>query len=347
MTDGYYSFNSQTYPVPSTSVDATPILQLADPVIYKLASLITQLLNKDLLPRFQEEAIACGLTHANIDNWVDGVAVAQTVVFPFTSNPTLLKTTDFKFPLLSIYPESEEFHMLTLTTLATKREIVVTWILPPLTPGQYNKMYPFFSVATKTILAYASQGYDPKIGTSSFWKQAGLSFGEIYDVIYEPLEGLHKTPNTKDMVQAMFPCIELRMATFERNKAPVPQNYPTNLSKIELQINLVDGYNPASPVVDFADGYIVPDISITSVSPNTGTIHGNTLVYVHGTGFAAEKIKNASQLTFCDSPAKQVTVLTPSLMLALTNPNAAGIGDVVFTDLQSNTYKLTNGFTYI
>lgn len=348
MTDQKWSFNSKSYPIPSVSIDPTPVLQLADPVLFQLASFFTQILNSNLLPRFQEEANACGLKHANLDNWIDGYGVAQTVVFPFEDNPTLLKTTDFKFPLMSIYPIGEDLTQFTLTKLSTRREIGIAWILPPMTPGQYNRMYPFFSVAIKTLLTYGNQGYDPKVSTTNIWKTAGLSFGSITDAEYVPMEGLASTPGSKEMVQAVFPCIRMRVMFWERNQDPVPANFVPFTGISVLQENLVDGYNPANPIVNFIDGYVLPDITITSCTPSSGSIQGNTLLVIQGTGFDANKLPNASQLTVCGVAVKQLVVKSPTAIMAITNPGiTTGSGNIVITDLAGNSYQLTNGFTYV
>lgn len=338
MTDKISQIGNVVFPLPSIGSNPTPIIQLADPVEYQICSFFSQLLNTNLLPRFSDEAAACGLTHANLQNWIDGYAVAQTVAFPLY--PAILKSTDFKFPLMAVHPVGSDPIQVTLTDSAIQRTLVISWVFPPLSPVQMNKMYHFLGDAEKVWMLYGQQGYDPKVNSNSIWQTAGLSFGALLEIDYEPYLGL----NQKDE-DNYFPSIQFTIQVVEKNIRPVPQNF-TTFNNLNLQLNVVDGYNIASPIVNFIDGYITPDISITSCTPNTGSVNGGTLVYVHGNGFSADKIKRADQLTFNGSPAKQITVLTPTLMLALTNPNVAGTGNVVFTDLQGNTYQLTNGFTF-
>lgn len=339
MTDGYYSFNSKVQPLPSLTDDPTPIIQLADPVLFAAANFFRQILNTNLQPRFSDEARACGLTHANLDNFVDNLVVAQVIDYPL--DPSALRITNYKFPLMSVYTEEEYFHQWTLTNQMVRRTIVVSWILPPLSVQQMNRMYEFLGNASKAMLAYGPQGYDPKVNPQgpSVWKTSNLSFGAMIGVKHLPYMGLDKEKKT-----AYFPSIQMRMAIMERAQAPVPQNYESFSGISLLREDLVDGYNPANPITDFIDGYIYPNITITSCLPNSGTIQGNSLLVIQGTGFLAEKI---AEVKVCGAAVKSINVLSPTVIMVVTNPGiSVGTGDVVAYDQQGNAYTLTNGFTY-
>lgn len=339
MTDSNYSFNSKVQPLPSLTSDPTPIIQLADPVLYAAANLFRQILNTNLQPRFSNEAAACGLTHANLDNFVDNVTVAQVIDYPL--DPNALRITNYKFPLMSVYTEEEYFHQWTLTNQMVHRTLVIAWILPPLTVQQMNRLYTFLQEASKAMLAFGPQGYDPKVNPNgpSAWQTANMSFGAMIGVKHLPYMGLDKEKKA-----AYFPSIQMRMAVMERGQDPVPQNFISFTGISTLQENLVDGYNPANPILDFVDGYIVPNISLTSCTPNSGSIQGNNLLVIQGAGFLAEKI---AQVKVCGAQVKKISVLQPNVMLVVTNPGiTAGTGDVVAYDEQGNSYTLHNGFTY-
>src|SRR5208282_821805 len=220
MTDAYYTYYNTvatgaiyTYPPTGTIQFPQQSLQILDPTINAIATFFKQILTTNLLPRFANECAACGMTNANLDAFVDGVAVAQTLVFPV--NEQLMELDEFRFPLLAIQPVDEQYVALTLTNVATKRTFSVSWILPPLTPFQYNRLYPFFSLASKTLLAYGTQGYDPKTNPigPSIWQQIGITFGFMEGVSYEP----YKWTRTKRRgeVPATFPCFELGISFFE------------------------------------------------------------------------------------------------------------------------------------
>lgn len=338
MTDGYWSFNSEVYPLPSLSNDSTPTIRLADPVLYNVATFFASLLTNNILPRFSDECAAVRLSHSTLDNFVDNVAVAQIIDFPL--DPNALRITSYKFPLLSVYVEEEGFHQWTLTNTATRRDIVVAWILPPLAPEQMNRLYPFLGVATKAWLAYGPQGYDAKISNGpSVWQTANLSFGAMKGVKYLPYMGFNKSKEV-----AYFPSIQMRISMVERQQNPVPQNFGSFSGISLLREDLVDGYNPANPITNFIDGYVYPNISLTSCSPSSGTIQGNTMLTLQGVGFLAEKI---AKVTVCGAAVKTISVLSPSVMLVVTNPGiTAGTGDVVAYDEQGNAYTLTNGYNY-
>jgi hypothetical protein len=343
--DGYFQFNSQINPVPSNLVDPSPISGLADPVILALANFIRQVFNTNLQPRFSQEAAACGLSHSVLESWVDGYAVAQVIAFPL--NDQLLKLTDFKFPLLAVQPVSEEPMNLTLTNLATNRTFRVAWILPPLSVQQYNRMYYFLHLAWEAWLGYGSQGYDPKVNLISVWEQSGVSFGAMHGANYLPYEGMSGGKDSKDI---KFPTLEFEMSLVERCLQPVTQNFPHGFNEAYIELDYVDGSNPANAIPNLIDGYVQPNITLTSCSPSSGPIAGNALLLIQGTGFSIEKIVSASQLTIAGSPAKSLTVKSPTAILAITNAGVNGsqgmLGDIILTDVQGNQYTLLDSFTY-
>ena len=344
--DSLFQFNAgYTLPAPSLTADPTPIVQLIDPTIYYLTTFFAQLLNTNLMPRFQNEATECGLTHANIDNWVDGVGVAQKTAFPL--HKLTLQGNDFKFPMLNVVIENEEPHQLTLTNVSVKRDICISWVLPPLTVRQYNRLYYFLSLVSKIFTGYGQQGYDPKVNPEgpSIWTTAGISFGTLNSVKFGHFKGLDR----EGKMPVDFPSIQYRLSFWERNQSPVPQNFIDFTNVAMLVENLYDGYNISNPILNFVDGYINPNITLTSCTPNGGTVQGYTMLQINGTGFTPGKIQIPSQLTICGAPAAQVIVQSETVLMALTNPAVGGTaitGDIVLTDLQGNQYILSNGFTY-
>ena len=341
MTDALWGYDAAGFPLPSLVANSTSVLELADPAIFELCWFFQAILNANLLPRFSDEAKFCGVTHANLDNWVDGYAVGQVIAFPL--NQLLLKTTDFKFPLLSVYPEKDEYHSISSMKTGKKRDIVVVWVLPPLTPFQYNRLYPFFGVASNTFEVYGQQGLDPKVNpTRSVWNIAGISFGCLVDCQYKPYMGLDKGGSS-----AVFPAIQMRLSFFERNQV-VNQNYPI-LENIFIEGDLYDGYSISNPILNFADGYATTTMTMTSASPAVGSIQGGTWITIKGTGFSPTLTQQASQITVCGAVVNHFAILAPTVLRVITSPSidgAIGIGDIVITDNQDNVVTLHNSFTY-
>ena len=81
--------------------------------------------------------------------------------------------------------------------------------------------------------------------------------------------------------------------------------------------------------------------TITTVSPNSGSINGGTAVTITGTNFIA-----GATVTFGGTAATNVTVVSGTSITATTPAHAAGAVNVVVTD-SSGSATLTNGFTYV
>jgi hypothetical protein len=86
---------------------------------------------------------------------------------------------------------------------------------------------------------------------------------------------------------------------------------------------------------------VIPPVTVTSVSPNFGTVTGGTIVTVNGTGFAA-----GATLTFGGTAATNVVVVSAIKITAKTPVHAAGAVNVTVTNTDTSTGTLTNGYTY-
>lgn len=347
MTDGYLQFNSQVWPLPSNLVNPAPIIQLANPVMYQICSFFQQILNTNLMPRWAQECAACGMTHNFLDAFIDGYPVAQTVSFPVED--LLAEANEFKFPLLSIHALGTSSQQWTLTNTAVRTEYKLCWVLPPMTDLQYNRLYDFMHYAEEVLVGYGAQGYDPKVNTNSVWEACNVSFGSFYGTERVFYEGVIRGRAT---ASSRFPVLEFFFSFQERNQQPVRQNYQNGfVSPVGIQLNLVDPENPANPLDNFIDGYVYPNITVVSCSPSSGTINGNTMLLIQGTGFSTEVIQSANQILICGAPAKAVTVKSPTAMLVITSPGINGtagqIGDVVILDQNGNAYTLPDAYTYV
>jgi hypothetical protein len=84
-----------------------------------------------------------------------------------------------------------------------------------------------------------------------------------------------------------------------------------------------------------------PPVTVTNVTPNTGSSLGGTNVTIAGTGFNA-----GATVTFGGSAATNVVVVGPTQITAKTPAHAAGAVNVVVTNTNASTGTLTNGYTY-
>jgi hypothetical protein len=86
----------------------------------------------------------------------------------------------------------------------------------------------------------------------------------------------------------------------------------------------------------------LPAPSVISVSPNTGTTAGGTLITIAGTGFVT-----GASVTVGGSPATVVNVTSSNLLAAQTPAHSAGVVDVVVVNPDGQRATLTNGFTFV
>ncbi|HEX7152528.1 MAG TPA: carboxypeptidase regulatory-like domain-containing protein [Thermoanaerobaculia bacterium] len=82
-------------------------------------------------------------------------------------------------------------------------------------------------------------------------------------------------------------------------------------------------------------------VTVSSVTPNTGSSLGGTNVTIAGSGFNA-----GATVTFGGTAATNVVVVNATQITARTPAHAAGAVNVVVTNTNTTTGTLTNGFTY-
>jgi hypothetical protein len=84
-----------------------------------------------------------------------------------------------------------------------------------------------------------------------------------------------------------------------------------------------------------------PAPTVTSISPNSGTINGGTMVSITGTGFLG-----GATVSVGGSAATGVTVVNSASITATTPAHAAGTVNVIVTNSDTQSGTLTQGFTY-
>src|SRR5229473_2662281 len=84
-----------------------------------------------------------------------------------------------------------------------------------------------------------------------------------------------------------------------------------------------------------------PVPTVTSISPNSGSVSGGTAVTVTGTNFAG-----GATVLFGSTAATGVTVVSSTSITATTPAHAAGAVSVVVTNADSQSGTLANGYTF-
>lgn len=330
-----WSFDNLLFP-PSTSVVSSELQEL-DYVSYKLLDYYTTIINANFGPRYNTVMQALGLTQSKLDFLQDGYVVAQSIAFPITAN--LLKQTNLKYPLLSLWREDENWLAWTTDYVLVESNFVLTLTLPPLTAPQYNRLYPFLAAVNKKILLATFLGSDALYNNNELvMKEIGLSFIKSQGSKYGSILSTDKNNAT-----VYFPSLQVKMSVYERNKYVSANGEP--LAGFDIDGQFVDGY--AANIIDnFVDGYVDTNQAIiSSISPNSGSINGQTLTFINGFSFTGFKIFS---ITLNGIPVANWNVKSDNLILVISGPTLdAGTGDVVITDTQGRTTTLTSGWTYI
>lgn len=329
-----FSFDSATFPL-ATGTGNT-VLADADPVSFKILQYFRGILQANLGARWVQEAAAAGLTHANLQNIIDGYVVADAICYPPGST---LKQTDYKFPLLSVYRNRENYAQMSTHHIVTESDFSIVWTLPPLnSPAQRNRIYPFLSAVSKTILFYAFSGSDPKYNNGELvWQEAGFAFALVEKAEIGSFLGQDG--------QTEFPSIKINFKVFEKNQF-VPDDYEA-LTGFDGYIDEVDGYNVNNPVTNFITFNTNPNFTVSSFSPSTGSIAGNTLVVIQGSGFEEAGFSQQSQISIAGLAVQNWLVKSDTVMIAITSyADAPTAGPIVLTDKNGNTATSMQNFTY-
>jgi IPT/TIG domain len=324
--DGYnFQWNSTVFPNPPGS----------DVITQTILRFFQNIIQINYGAQFAADAAACGLLNAQNSIVIDGNVCPSALGFPIA--PTL-KSTEYKFPLLTAYRMSREYDQFTTMKLTIKSEYVVNFILPPLTPDQYNYMYKYLSYAADIIVHRSWEGSDPNYNDGEhIWKTANIA----YALFNKDEHGSFFDNQTE------FPSIRMHLSIMEQAQ-DVRSNY-NDLTNAFIQTDNVDGYNPSSPVLNVADGYANPNLSILSLNTSSGSVLGGTVVVIIGSAFAnvISSQVSSSNVTFNGAPVARLLVKTSEAIVVITGPGAAtGTGNVVITDRFGNTTTLNDGWTY-
>jgi IPT/TIG domain len=332
--DGYqFTYNtSAVFPVSSGAT-----LESLDPVTYTILRFFENVLQLNLGQAFAADCASCGLTNQNINNFVDGYMVGMAISFP---PKTILQTTDVKFPLFSVCRTNRKFTQHSTMKMFIESDYSVYYTLPPLSPNQYNKLYKYFSAISDALIFRTWKGSDPNYNNGELvWKTAGIEYGLCHKDEIGVLEGIEG--------KTEFPTLKLSFSFFEEGTSS-PDNYEP-LTGFDIETDCYDGYNVTTPYLNIADAAVNPNLTISSINVSSGSIAGNTIVIITGAGFD-NMVNNSTiteaAITFNNAPVSKFIVKTNNIILAITGPGSAGVGDVVVTDNLGNIATLQNCWTY-
>lgn len=326
--DGYnFAWQSTTFPNPTGP----------DNVSSTILRFFQNIIQINLGTSFATDAISCGLVNPTFGYIVNGNMCPQAVSFPVDS---LLKTTNFKFPLLSAYRLTREFQQFTDMKLMIKSNYAVNFILPPLSVEQYNVLYKYLAEVSDVLVDRSWRGFDINYnGGEQVWKTAKIAYTLLNKDEYGSFLGQDG--------KTEFPSIRFHMSVLEESQF-VESNYPA-MSNIFVKTDLYDGYNLSNPYDNIADGYVNPDLSVISLSVNSGTAAGGTVVAIMGDGFLNVLPSQLASyaVTLNGAPVNKILVKSNQIIIVVSGPGPLGSGDIVITDKLGETSILVGEWVYI
>jgi hypothetical protein len=102
-----------------------------------------------------------------------------------------------------------------------------------------------------------------------------------------------------------------------------------------------DFFLQATDGLGTTDTTLISTPLISSITPSWGSTQGNVQVYISGQNF-----QNGATVTIGTASAKDVQVVSPSLVIAVTGPASAGVANVVVTNPGAQPGTLANAYTY-
>lgn len=238
-----FKFGGATYPL--TSSLANPLLRDADPSLWYaieyFASVITTHVEARLLAECaQAPAIA---------------AITKAVAYVTSVDPTVvLLESQVQFPLLSVYRRSDEYDQRTLAYDHATSEWGVEFVLPPLSPAQYERVYPILKAVRDTLLDRIENTFDPGYQNGAkVWQLAQLESVRLTKGRFGSYD--HDTGNL------VFPAFMGTLLVKER-QMPLEAQFE-KLSGVDIVVDAASSIGPS--ILDIVDAQVTyPDPSTFS-----------------------------------------------------------------------------------
>lgn len=207
-------------------------LRDADPTVYYALEFFECVLNKHLLPRLVMES-------RKSDGAVISTCVANKVWWD--PEPTL-DASQFKFPLLAVFRESDVIAEQTVKWEKSVDTINVVWVMPPLLGARMQQLYPALHAARDILTRTASRGFDPEFeGGANVWALAGAQQAGFTSFRYGAFQ---KIANTA----AVFPTLMATLVVHER-EMPTDDDFERLLS-VEIEVGTNEPDAEGDPVTD-------------------------------------------------------------------------------------------------
>lgn len=221
---GTFQWGAVQYPL--TSSTSRSALEDADPALFEATGFFEGVLAIHLGARWDAEVTAIGLPE------LAGSIVASTS--PYDPVP-VFQQAQFQFPLLALYRIDGSFGARTVDRAHEVSRWGLDWVLPPLTPAQLERLYPFLHSASRVLNDRTDYGYDPDYEAGrKVWDIGGVE--RIGFVKHQFTWLQNRGPGMTGAAAALntaFPCLHMELEVAERRMLsgdPTPGNTSTPLA---------------------------------------------------------------------------------------------------------------------
>lgn len=337
MTDlASFTNGGATYPLPTGGaglggVGAT-LLRDADPASFYLIEFFRSVLETHLAGRFMQEVVSCGAG--------DKIQTMVAETLPLNPLPYLTQG-QFGFPLLAAYRKRSQFKFVGQRKIV-RGEFEVVYVLPPLQPGEAERLEPILQSVVAVLDNRAEQGMDPAYTPSAptgtagevVWTRAGVAKAGITDAVFG---GYHVGP------EVYFPAVTISLEIEEQSAAVISELVAYDGADVE-----VDLQDPVQETVvaDVSDFQTNAAPTLTSVSPATGSKAGGTSVTLTGTNF---RTGTTPTVYFGGVQATSVVVTSATTITCITPAHGAYdtfVADVEVDNADGQSAVLSDAFTY-
>ncbi len=174
MTDfAQFKIGAVAYPI--TAVTTNSALQDVDPPVYYSLEFFESVLNTYMGPRLLAEA----------DRPPAIAVITAAVAGKLALDPVPhLQDQHLKFPLLAIYRKREVFQQTSLSVTTIVSTWGVDYIMPPMTGGQMERMFPFLHAVGQILCNRIENVSDPDYEDGlAVWETAGINNIKIEEAV--------------------------------------------------------------------------------------------------------------------------------------------------------------------
>lgn len=315
---------AKVFPLPTGT--GRSALQDADPFTFFALDFISKVIETHIGPRLMEAAS-------------QSKAIKRPVAMKVPYDPVpVLGSTHLAFPLLAVYREGGRFDRIAVGRRRDVSVFELVYVLPPLDAALIEQLVPILVAARDAIDDRVEEGMDPtyappggELGDVLWVNYAGAVSVGLTEYEIGPFEGTAK--------DVLFYALRMRGEVSERTDLAPTQYEQLNGVTAAIAVSVT-----TEPDFDVSTVSTYPDPTLTSASPNTGSIAGDTLVTLAGTGF---RPGTTPVVRFGPAAATDVVVIDAETVQCRTPAHGGTIVHVTLTPHDGGEpARLVAGFTF-